>query len=246
LWHATGVDVGLDGHTHHATVGQRIGADSPIPDCGKEWIHVLPPVALEAWPVVPTPPRDRVTTVANWRSYGSIQSGQEHFGQKAHSFREFMGLPSMTSAPLVVAINISPGDAEDRRKLLNAGWQLVDAARVASTPGAYRRFIQRSTAEIGLAKSGYVVGRTGWFSDRSAAYLATGRPVVAQDTGIGRFLSTGLGLLTARDAREAAAGIERVRRDYRLHSSAARQMAEDRLDAKVVLGGLLRSLGVAG
>lgn len=247
LWHATGVDVGLDGHTHYATVGQRIGdPKGGIPDGGKTWIHFLPPVALDRWPVLPPPSRERFTTVANWRSYGSIEYDGRFFGQKAHSFRAYAELPALTNARLEVALDISPGDPADRDLLQQAGWRVIDASRVASTPDAYQRFIQRSSAEIGIAKSGYVVGRTGWFSDRSAAYLASGRPVVAQSTGFEAQMSTGRGLLTFNDPTEAAAGIERVRRDYSAHAAAARRIAEEHLDARSVLNQLLRAVGAAG
>lgn len=245
LWHTTGVDVGLDGHTHFATVGQRIGdAESVIPNCGRTWIPVLPPVVLDHWPVQSAPRRERFTTVANWRSYGSIQHGGRFFGQKAHSFREYRELPALTSANLEVALAISPGDDADRTLLEKLGWRLLDASRMASTPDAYRRFIQRSSAEIGLAKSGYVEGRTGWFSDRSAAYLASGRPVVAQDTGLDGRLSNGLGLVTFADVEQAVEGIERVRREYASHAAGAREIAAEHLDALAVLPRLLRGVGL--
>ena len=245
LWHSQGVDVGLAGHTHYATVGQRVGeSNSPIPDCGNTWMHFLPPVALDYWPVVPPPARERFTTVANWRSYGSIEHDGTFFGQKAHSFRAYANLPGLTDARLEVALTISPGDRADSDRLRQAGWKVLAASRVASTPQAYQRFIRRSTAEIGFAKAGYVAGRTGWFSDRSAAYLASGRPVVAQDTGLDGQLSNGIGLLSFADPVEAAAGIERVRRDYDRHAAGARRIAEEHLDAKKVLARLLWQLGM--
>lgn len=246
LWHDSGVDVGLAGHTHYATVGQSIGeAESLIPACGKTWIHFLPPVALDYWPVAAPPSRERFTTLANWRSYGSIEHAGRFFGQKAHSFRAHVDLPTLTDARLEVALSISPGDRADGELLRRAGWRVLAADRVASTPHAYQRFIQRSTGEIGFAKSGYVTGRTGWFSDRSAAYLASGRPVVAQDTGLNHHLSDGMGLVTFADSHEAAAGIEWVRRDYVQHAAAARRIAEEHLNARKVLAHLLHQLGMA-
>ena len=247
LWHNSGVDVGLAGHTHYATVGQRIGdGDGQVPDCGKTWIRFFPPVALDYWPVVSPPARERFTTVANWRSYGSIDYEGKFFGQKAHSFRANVNLPALTNARLEVALAISPGDSADSELLRQAGWRVLVAGRVASTPDAYQRFIQQSTGEIGFAKSGYVAGRTGWFSDRSAAYLASGRPVVAQDTGLEPQLSDGIGLLAFADPDEAAAGIEQIRRNYGEHAAAARRIAEEHLDAKKVLAQLLRQMGISG
>jgi hypothetical protein len=246
LWHLAGIDVGLGGHTHYVTVGQRIGVENgPIPTLGMRWIRVLPPVALEYWPVTPPPRRERFTTVANWRTYGSIEHDGLVYGDKVHSFRRFSRLPLMAQVPMAVALTISDDDVEDRRALGAGGWQVLDAARVVATPDAYQRFIQRSSAEICIAKAGYVLGRTGWFSDRSAAYLASGRPVVAQGTGADGTLFERGGVLSFTDPEGAAAGIEQVRRHYPAYATAARRIAERHLDARRILGQLLRTVGSA-
>lgn len=122
-------------------------------------------------------------------------------------------------------------------------WELVDPADVAATPDRYRRFVQESKAEFGLAKSGYVVSRSGWFSDRSACYLASGRPVVAQDTGFPAYLPTGDGLLCFADADDVVAAVERINGDYGRHRRAARVIAEEHLDSDRVLARLLEHLG---
>jgi len=119
------------------------------------------------------------------------------------------------------------------------GWELIDPATVASTPGAYHDFVQGSMAELGIAKSGYVVSRSGWFSDRSACYLASGRPVLAQDTGFSEYLPTGDGLLAFNTIEEAVAGIGDLRLRYETHRRAARAFAEEFLDSDKVLTHLL-------
>ena len=116
---------------------------------------------------------------------------------------------------------------------------------MAGTPDAYRRFIQRSWAELGVAKSGYVEARSGWFSDRAACYLASGRPVIAQDTGFSRFLPTGKGLFAFETCEDVLAAIRALRHDYAYHARAARALAEEHFDSRMVLGRLLEQLGVA-
>ena len=187
LWHAQGVDVGLDGHTHHVTVGRR------VPPTGHDWIHTLPPVVLERWPVADRIETDAFTTVANFRAYGSIEHDGVRYGQKAHSLRALLDLPTRTDERFALALDIHP-DEPDLAALREHGWTLLDPRRVAGTPDDYAAFVRGSKAEIGIAKEGYVVSRCGWFGDRSAAYLASGRPVVAQDTGFGERLPIGAGL----------------------------------------------------
>ena len=244
LWHASGVDVGLAGHTHYATVGQLVGDPSSVlPTSGIEWIHILPPVVLEHWPVAETTIDDAFTTVGNWRSYGSIEHEGELYGQKAHSLRSLVSLPTRTSERFLLALAIHPDERRDLRDLARNRWQLVDPLEVAAEPDAYRRFIAGSRAELGVAKSGYVLSRCGWFSDRSACYLACGRPVLAQDTGFGDVLPTGLGLLSFRTVDDALTGVEEIRRDPRGHARAARAIAEEWLDSDRTLGFLMEAVG---
>ena len=247
LWHAVdGLDMRFAAHTHHATVGQAIGTPAcDIPTCGVKWLPTLPPVSLADWPVVPPAPSAPFTTVANWRGYGSIHHGGTMYGQKAHSMRALLRLPSLTAESLVVALSIDAGEAPDLQALAAHNWHTVDPRQVASTPGAYREFICRSKGELGVAKSGYVVSRCGWVSDRSACYLASGRPVIAQDTGVDGRLPTGAGLLTFATADEAADTIRRVAADYARHCAAARDIAEEYFDSVKVLTSLLDRCGGA-
>ncbi|HEX4805279.1 MAG TPA: hypothetical protein VFU94_05205, partial [Conexibacter sp.] len=223
LWHAQGVEMGFDGHTHHVTVGLRL-EDAGLP-LDRRWIPTLPPVALADWPFAQEIEHDAFTTVGNWRSYGSVEHGGVRYGQKAHSVRRLLELPGLCPAPLLPALAIDPGEHDDLRALRAHGWPLADPAALAGTPDAYRRFVSGSKGELGLAKAGYVDARSGWFSDRSACYLAAGRPVVAQDTGFGRALPVGEGLLAFGDARGAARAIGRVCGDYERHRAAARALA---------------------
>ena len=247
VWSATGEDAGLEGHTHFVTVGQAIGSpECPVPTCGRSWIGTLPPVVLRDWPAATRPPvRDAFTTVGHWRSYGPVEYEGIRYGQRVHSFRQLMELPRRASARFEVALGIHPDERRDIESLEAHGWKLIDPMTAAATPDRYRGFVQGSKAEIGIAKGGYVASRCGWFSDRSAAYLASGRPVVAQDTGFPRFLPTGVGLLAFQSLDEAAARVEEVERDPARHGAAAREIAVEHLDSDRVLGSLLERLGAS-
>ena len=236
LWHMQGVDVGLDGHTHYATVGRR------VPATGHDWIHTLPPVVLERWPIAEQVELDAFTTVANFRGYGSIEHDGVRYGQKAHSLRPLIELPRLTRERFALALDIHP-DEPDLEALRDHGWELLDPRRVAGTPEAFASFVGGSKAELGIAKEGYVVSRCGWFSDRSAVYLASGRPVVAQDTGFGEVLPVGAGLLAFSDTDGVLAAIEALRFDYGRQARAARAIAEEHLDSRLVLTRLLRAVG---
>jgi hypothetical protein len=245
-WHdGEGIDMQLDGHTHFVTVGQAVGSpDCPVPTCGVAWITTLPPVDLASWPQVERS-GDDYTTVGHWRSYGSITVDGVHMGQRAHSVRPLFELPRRVRPRLAVALAIDSAETSDLEELHRYGWELLDPVLTAGTPSRYRSFVQRSRAEISIPKSGYVVSRCGWFSDRSACYLASGRPVVAQETGLNGALPTGRGLLLFADLDEAVAAIEDVERDYAGHAAAARELAVEQLDARRVLQRLLEQVGLA-
>jgi hypothetical protein len=248
LWSAAeGIDVGFDGHTHFVTIGPALGqAECAIPTCGRSWIATRQPVVLDQWPAAGQVTHDAFTTVANWRGYGSITCNDVFYGQKAHAWRQFMALPEQTREQFLVALAIHPDEQRDLRSLAAHGWKLIDPARVSDTPDRYRAFVQGSKGEIGVAKSGYAASRCGWFSDRSVCYLASGRPVVAQDTGFSEFLPTGEGLFAFATTEDARAGIDAVAGDYARHSRAARALAEEYFDSAIVLPQLLERVGVAG
>lgn len=245
-WSEQGIDMRLDGHTHFVTIGQAIGdSHCPVPTCGRRWIKTLQPVVLACWPVAQRITHHAFTTVGNWRGYGSVVHQGLHFGQKAHSLRPFFGLPQRTGEDFLLAMAIHPGETADLRELDRYGWRRIDPREVAGTPAAYQRFIQGSKAEFGIAKSGYVLSRCGWFSDRSVCYLASARPVIAQQTGFTEYLPTGQGLLSFATAEDVMVAIEALHSDYRGHCSAARALAEEYFDSKKVLSRLLDWLRTA-
>jgi glycosyltransferase involved in cell wall biosynthesis len=143
------------------------------------------------------------------------------------------------------ALGIDAGEARDLEALDRNGWHLIDPSLVTAGPDEYRGFVQQSLAEVGVAKSGYVSSQCGWFSDRSACYLASGRPVVAQDTGWRHYLPSGEGLLAFSDAAEAADGLAEILGNYRRHAKAARTIARELLDSRQVLSTLLERVEVS-
>jgi hypothetical protein len=167
------------------------------------------------------------------------------YGQKAHSLRPLMALPSLTAEKFMPALAIDPGETRDIEAMRRYGWRPLASDSLTGSPGKYRQFIQASKAEFGIAKSGYVASRCGWFSDRSACYLASGRPVIAQDTGFHHWLPAGEGLFSFKAEDDVLAAIDALARDYARHARAARAIAEEHFDSDRVLTRLLRFVGVA-
>lgn len=245
LWHAVqGIDMRFAGHTHFVTVGPAIGTPaSKIPACGRRWIPTLQPVVLAHWPIARRTRYDGLTTIGNWRGYGSVEYDGEFYGQKAHALREFMALPTMMREKFMIAMAIHPGEHRDLAALNENGWHVIDPASVAATPQSYRQFVRASKAEFGIAKSGYVQSQCGWFSDRSVCYLASGRPVIAHDTGFDKFLPVGAGLFKFSRAGEVMDAVRALDKDYAHHARAARRLAEEHFDSDVVLPSLLSRIG---
>ena len=217
-------------HNVFFTFGEKIAdKDCSIPDDGFPWRPTRQPVVLDAWPVT-RPSRDHpFTTVMQWDSYESLTHHGRQYGMKSESFRQFCDLPRRCNVPLLLGIG---GNSHPPHKYLEEqGWLLRNAIEFTRSPWQYQHFIQHSAGEFSVAKQGYVASNSGWFSERSANYLASGRPVVLQDTGFSDILPTGEGLLTFRTPEEAVESLERVRRDLERHSCAARAIAAEYFDA---------------
>ena len=235
--------MGFESHNRFVTIGGRIGSDGcGVPTCGRDWITTLQPLVLASWPVAQSIDHHALTTVGHWRAYGSIEHGGVHYGQKAHALRPLLELPRSSATRFELALGIHPDEEMDLAALRDHGWGLVDPAMVAASPDAYADFVRGSWAEFALAKSGYAASACGWFSDRSICYLASGRPVLALDTGFSEDVPTGDGLLAFSTLAEAVDGVEALRGDYGRHRRAARELAEDVFESDRVLSGLLSCL----
>jgi hypothetical protein len=204
---------------------------------------------LDRWPLAPSPGDGplRFTTVGTWRSpYGQLPVAGGLAGGKHHEFRRLLPLPErVEGAAFELALDIHDGDSADLEALRDAGWTVVPPREVAATPAAFAAYLRGSGAELSAAQGAYVASGCGWFSDRSAAYLASGRPALVQDTGIARALPVGEGLLTFSDPDGAEEGARRILADPAGHAAAARELARAHLDSDLVLGRLLETVGVA-
>jgi hypothetical protein len=229
-----GVDMNLRGHDTYLTVGLHLGEpDCPLPTCGIDWQTTLPPVVCSAW-ATDSPAGVAYSTVADWRGYSPVEWNGVWYGQKAEEFMRLIELPERVSVPLEICLAIHP-EEPDLATLQRHRWRLVSPREHTATPDAYLEYIQASRGEFTVVKNGYAAGRTGWFSDRSACYLAAGRPVIIQDTGVGLHVPTGSGLLTFRDLDDAVAAIEDVESSYARHAAAASAFAREYLDSDRVL-----------
>ncbi|HKB41313.1 MAG TPA: hypothetical protein VKD72_33115 [Gemmataceae bacterium] len=246
LWAAGGDPADVYGeHDLYFTVGGNVGSSRcALPTLGICWHPTWNPVVLDWWSPARPVTRDRFTTVADWRGYGYLEYEGQILGPKAEEFRKFINLPVLAGEEIEIALNIDPDDP-DLRLLRDRGWR-VESPDVAATPAGYRDYVAGSASEFSCVKGGYSGTRCGWFSDRSACYLAAGRPVVLQATGFADLLPTGRGLFSVRTAEEAAEAIRAVRRDYTLHSEAARSIAREYLDSDRVIGALLKVAGLGG
>jgi hypothetical protein len=237
----------LEGHDVHFTIAENMGApDCLVPALDVEWRRTRPPVVLEHWPPCESSGPGRFTTVASWRGgYGPVEHNGHRFGLKVHEFRRFAAVPGHSSQTFEIALAIDPADARDRALLLENGWRLTDPAEVAGDPLLFRRYVQGSGAEFSVAQGMYVDTRSGWFSDRTVAYLASGKPVLVQDTGFAGLLPADAGLVAFSTFEEAVAGAESISSDYERHARAARRIAEDHFDSDRVVERLLDEAAVA-
>ena len=249
-------------HDCTVTYGENIGtAASPVPPLPKLKARTRQPVLLDLWSGT-EPCRPHFTTVCNWKLTGfDIQFQGETYSWSKHlEFLKIIDLPKRTRQPIELAMGlvdsaeITPGDGDlipalgmtrdERLMLANNGWQLVNAHAFTTDPWTYRDYVRASRAELTVAKDQYSRLRSGWFSERSACYLAAGRPVITQDTGFGEVLPTGEGLFAFSTVEEALAAIEAVNSDYARHSRGAYAIAEEYFSAEKVLPKLLSDLGL--
>jgi len=232
-------------HDHLFTYGTNLGApDCLVPLERFTWVPTRPPAVRDWWDGDGRPPaRDALTTVLNWQHSGKdvTWDGQTWTWRKDLAFAPYLDLPARSPLPLEMAVGaISAESVDDLRR---RGWRYVHPATVAD-PMDYRDYVRAGLGEFTAAKEQYVRPRSGWFSDRSVCYLAAGRPVVTEETGISNTVPSGDGLLCFGDADEALAALERVAGDYPGHAEAARELAREYFDAERLLGEMLERAGV--
>jgi len=227
-------------HDVFFTLAEHIGRpDCLIPTCGLTWHPTRQPIVLENWPVTPAP-AGPFTTVMSWKIEPTAPTlGGRAYGGKDVEFERFLDLPRHTPETLEVAL----AGAAPRERISAAGWRVRDAAEVSTTMSEYREYLCTSRGECSIAKNVYVATRSGWFSTRSAAYLACGKPVVVQDTGFPAHVPTGAGVHAFRDRDEAVAALAAIGADYARACRQARETAEAFFAADAVCGRLLADAG---
>jgi len=243
MWREQGLHDAFAGHEIFVTIAEKIGRPGcRIPTCGLDWVTTRQPVVLDQWPSRPGQ-GGAFTSIGAWRGpFAPIEFDGTSFGLRVHEFRKFAGLPKLTRQKFEIALEIHDTEVGDRELLRQGGWRLLDPLAVAGSPDDYRDFIGRARAELMVAKGMYVETRGGWFSDRSACYLASGRPVIAQDTGLAGLYPLGDGLLAFHTLEEATAAVESVSADYSRHARAAREIAEAEFGSDRVLTALLERI----
>jgi len=234
----------LNRYDHLFTLGLNIGTDKcPIPTGGRQWHPMVRPVVLPMWPMQTNPNSKRFTTVSSWKGRTTFHWQGKVSGEKSDNWLKFIELPKRTGQELEIALRIESADREaDAQLFRENGWWLADPRQLNRLED-YRDYIGQSRAEFSIAHSRVVDFSVGWFSDRSALYLASGKPVLVQSTGIENHLPTGKGLLTFTTMEEAVAGIEEINRDYSAHCKAAREIAEEYFDSDKILTKILNQIG---
>lgn len=223
-------------HTDWLSFGEHV---ERLPDDGFRWRPTRQPVVLDLWRGTPPPADARFTTVMQWESYPSVEHDGRRYGMKSASFLPYLDLPRRTG----VFFELALGTPDAPRALLaEHGWALANPLEVIRDAWDYQRYIRDSKGEFSVAKDGYAASRCGWFSERSASYLASGRPVVTQDTGFSELLPTGAGMLAFSTPDEAAACVAEVEGSYEEHCRMARALAEDEFDSDAVLTRLLEEV----
>lgn len=230
----------LAAHTHHFTFGENFGApDCTVPTERFRYIPTRQPVVLDWWhpPPADLVPRREFTTVASWKQTNKDIEwrGELLTWSKDVQFMEYIALPQLVARPLELALAIDDDLMVER--LRSAGWSVVPALPMTKDIDDYRRYLQSSAGEFSVAKVQYVKPRSGWFSDRTAAYLACGKPAIVQDSAFA--LPRGEGLFGFDDLEGVLSAFEAIDSDYERHSRAAREIAYEYLRAETVLARLL-------
>lgn len=236
MWEALGYCDMFEGHDTFLTVGRNVGQpDCTVPTGERTWIPISPPVVSSLWPPSGVQGRS-FSSVGSWRGpYDPVEYEGDTYGLRVHEFRRFFSIPRDTGVPFEIALDMAAEDEVDAARLRDGGWRLVDPGSVANDPLRYREYLQGSRGEFQVAKNMYVRSRSGWFSDRTACYLASGRPALVQDTGLDGELTGGLGLVTFTSLEDAVQGVQCIEAEWARHSRAARELAMEHFDSRRVL-----------
>ena len=241
------VDMNLSAHESLLTLGMKVhDADCGIPTLGRQWFPFTPFVYLPMWAVGSDPANHApFTSITHW-NWGELEfNGRLLSLSKREAYLRYVELPKHAGRPFELAVSLAKEDdpTDDRARLQEQGWRLVNPWEIAQTPATYQKYIAESRAEISCPKPIFRELKTGWLSDRSVCFLASGRPVLAEDTGFSEFLPTGDGIVAFRNMEEAVAGVVKIDEDYQRQSRAARELAEDVFDSRKCIASMLDACG---
>ena len=234
----------LAGHDTWFTFGENIGAaDCGIPDSGFPWLPTRQPVDLDVWQPTLVSEGTRYTTITTWVNHiDSVKhDGEVYHWRKDLEFEKFLDLPGRSSQSFELALTV---ERSVLQMLESHGWHHVTSTEISKSPDRYRDYIRSSRAEFTVARDQYVRPRTGWFSDRSACYLAAGKPVITQDSAFGKFLPTGRGLFAFTSLDDIIAAVDMIETDYRSHQAAALEIAAEYFAGEKVVGSLMERAGL--
>lgn len=234
-----GSDMNFKNHDIFFSVGTRLGKEGTrAPTCNIKWHPTFPPVVLRYWPYEPQTTFTKFSTIAHWQGYPWCEWQGQWYKGKNDEFIHWVDLPRFVTAPFEIATE-TQAFSQELLPFSQAGWHLKNAQEVSQSSATHQAYIRSSSAEFSAAKGGYVLSQTGWFSDRSVCYLASGRPVVLQDTGISHVLPVGQGLHTFCNREEAIASCQKVYQHFSEEQVAARQLAERYFDSNQVIAQML-------
>ena len=227
--------------------GENVGTESfPVPTHNMKWLPTRQPVVTDLWKTNRAPSRAAVfTSVANWSTSGLKDitwRGEKYLWSKSREFLRFLAAPKKAGETFELATNIP--DAKTRAKFLRNGWRFHSPLQLSVDYWLYRDYVRRSRGEFTVAKDQYVRLNTGWFSDRSASYLAAGRPVIIQQSGFTQHYGNDGGLFAFSSIKEIVEAVKAINADYAKHSRAAREVAREIFEAEKVLASLLDRAGV--
>jgi hypothetical protein len=233
----------LPEYSYYYTNGLNIGTKrSTSPTAGKHWRPIFDPIVIDFFPYsLQSNSGAPFTTVMNWQSHDPIEYNGKTYGQKDIEFIKFIDLPRKTKSPLEIAVS---GKNIPYQTIINSGWHIKNAQEVTKSLDSYREYIHASKGEFSVSKNVLVATNSGWWSDRSSAYLASGRPVVMQETGFSDHLPCGRGLFAVRNLEEAAEAINHINDNYKLHSKRAHEIAYEHLESRKVLSKFLSEIGI--
>ena len=234
----------LAAHDTLFTFGENLGEpDCDVPVNGFSWLPTRQPVSLDLWLNPHTEPGTSYNTITTWHNKGKdvTYQGDTYYWTKDREFVKYLDLPRRRAVPFELAAGV---DEDVRRLLRENGWNQVHSVDISSDPDRYRDYIQSARGEFTVARDQYTRPRTGWFSDRSACYLAAGRPVITQETAFSKFLPTGKGLFAYSTMDEVLAAVDAIEVDYAGNCRAAREIAAEYFAAEKVIGSLMKRAGL--